>query len=244
MNKEREKLILEQLVKNKKVYVKDLAKTVYASEPSIRRDLKSLESQGLVKRIHGGAILEKTNNTAARIPFIIREYEQSDAKLIIAKKAAELVNDGDTIMLDGSSTAYNLIPFLSDKSNITVITNGVKALIKADEYGINAYSVGGKLLHGNQTLIGDLSHQIIESFNADICFFSCRGITEDGVLTDFTVEENIIRKKMITQSKISVFLCNSEKVGRKYLHTLCNINDISFIISDATLPEALSKKST
>ncbi len=242
MNKEREKLILEQLVKNNRVYVKELAQTIYASEPSIRRDLQSLEKQGLIKRVHGGAILEKTNNTAARIPFIIREYEQSDAKLIIAKKAAELVKDGDTVMLDGSSTAYHVIPFLSDKSNITVITNGVKALIKADEYGINAYAVGGRLLHGNQTLIGDLSHKIIESFNADICFFSCRGITEDGILTDFTVEENIIRQKMIAQSKINVFLCNSEKVGRKYLHTLCNIDAVDYIISDKTIPDKLKTK--
>ena len=87
MSVEREKQILEILLKENKVSVKQLAKTLFISESSVRRDLQSLEKQNLIKRIHGGAILEETALSKNKIPFFIREYEQSSAKAMISKKA-------------------------------------------------------------------------------------------------------------------------------------------------------------
>ncbi len=242
MNKEREKLIIEKLIKEKRVYVKDLAREIYASEPSIRRDLQSLEKQGLIKRIHGGAILEESASSKIKIPFFLRELEQSDEKLIMAKNAAELVNDNDIIMLDSSSSAYALIPFLATKNNLTIITNSVKSVIRAGEYGINAYSTGGHFLSTCQSFVGEEAHSIIESFNPNILFFSCRGLTWDGLLTDFSIEENLIRRKMLKKAQKKVFLCNSVKVGKKYLHTLCKSEEIDFIISGEDLSQIPTKK--
>ena len=242
MNKEREKLIIEKLVKEKTVYVKELAKEIYASEPSIRRDLISLEKQGLLKRIYGGAILEETNASRMKIPFLLRELEQTNEKMIMAKKAAELVKDGYTIMLDGSSSAYNIIPFLTSYSNLTIITNGIKALTRAGELGINIYSTGGYLLPSCLSLVGAEAHKTINSFNADICFFSCRGLSQDGLLTDISIEEDVARQQMLSRSKKRVFLCGSKKVGKEYMHTICSVNDIDYIISDDKLPYSLSSK--
>ncbi len=242
MNKEREKIILEKIIKDKRVYVKSLAREIYASEPSIRRDLQNLEKQGFLKRVHGGAILEESSTSALKIPFVIRELEQSDEKLKMAKKAAELVRDGYTVMLDGSSSAYNIIPFLSEKSNITIITNGIKALQRAGEYNINAFSTGGYLLPSCQTLVGEAAHRMISSFNADILFFSCRGLTEEGLLTDFSIEEDAARQHMMKRSKTKVLLCSSNKLGKKYMHTICTKDDIEYIVSDISLPEALNDK--
>ena len=134
MNAEREKLILKKILKDKRVTVKELAEYLYVSEPSIRRDLASLEKQNLIKRIHGGAIIESHSTSYLKIPFAIREMEDFDAKCIIAKKASELVKDVDVIMLDASSSAYAMIPYLAEKNNITVITCGIKALIQLGEY--------------------------------------------------------------------------------------------------------------
>ncbi len=242
MNKEREKLILEKIIKEKKVYVKELAREIYASEPSIRRDLQHLEKQGYLKRVHGGAILEESNNSAMKIPFVIRELEESDEKLKMAKKAAELVHDGYTIMLDGSSSAYNIIPFLSGKSKLTVITNGIRALQRAGEYNINVYSTGGHFLPSCQTLVGEEAHKMIESFNADILFFSCRGLSEDGILTDFSIEEDTARQYMLRHARIKVLLCSGQKLGKKYMHTLCTTNDIDYIISNVPIPDGLKDK--
>ncbi len=242
MNKEREKFILEQLIRDKRVYVKDLAREMYASEPSIRRDLQSLEKQGFLRRIHGGAILEENSTSSMKIPFALRELEQTKEKLLMAKQAAALIHDGDTIMLDASSSAYNILPFLSDKSNLTIITNGIKALTRAGEQHINVYSTGGHLLSSCLALVGDEARKTIASFHADICFFSCRGLAEDGTLSDISIEEDIVRQHMMRQSKRVVFLCNSKKIGKQYMHTLCHARDVDVIISDVELPEGIQNK--
>lgn len=232
MNKDREKKILEEILKNKKITVKEIAKKLYASEPSIRRDLVSLEKQNLIKRIHGGAIIEENGISANKIPFVLREMEQSDAKVIMAKKAAELVCDNDVIFLDASTSAYNIIPYLALKNNITVITCGIKALNKLSEYNIRTICTGGTLIPSCLALVGDDAYNIIEQNNADIFFFSCRGLSDDGYLTDISEQENHIRRKMMKNAKKSYLLCASEKFGKKYYHNLCHKDDIDGIITE------------
>ena len=241
MNKERKKEILSIIIKEKQVTVKDLAKRLYISEPSIRRDLCELEKQKLLRRVHGGAIIEENSESILKIPFLVRELEDHDAKDIIAKRAAELVNDGDVIMLDASSSAYAIIPFLSKKSNITVITSGVKALIRLGEYGINAYSTGGHLLPTCYSLTGSDALDTIGRYNADILFFSCRGLSPDGMVTDLSMEEDAVRIEMIKHSKKAILLCAGEKINKGYMHNICSVNDIDGIITDIELPENIQK---
>jgi len=232
MNGEREKQILEFILKQKKVTVKELAARLYVSEPSVRRDLASLEKKNLIKRIHGGAMIEETALSKNKIPFMIRELEESSSKLIIAKKASELVNDNDVIFLDASTSAYAIVPFLASKNNITVVTNGVKALLSLAEYGINTISSGGNLVSSCLALVGEEAHKTIESINADIAFFSCRGISENGELTDIFPDENYVRSRMIKNSKKAYMLCTNDKVGKKFFHNLCKENEIDGIIKD------------
>lgn len=232
MSIDREKQILEILLKEKKSSVKQLAKILFVSEPSVRRDLQSLEKQNLIKRIHGGAVLEETALSKNKIPFLIREYEQSSAKTMIAKKAIDLICDNDIVFLDASTSCYYLIPFLASKRNLTVITNGVKALIKLAEYGINTISTGGALLNSCLALVGEEAYKTIETYNADIALFSCRGVSNDGYLTDFSIEENNARKKMIQHARKSYLLCTSEKIGKSYFHNLCHKDDITGIIHE------------
>lgn len=231
MSKDREKQILEILLKQKKVSVKELSDFLFISEPSVRRDLASLEKQNLIKRVHGGAMLEETMLSKNKIPFMIREYEQSSAKVLIAQKAIDLINDNDVIFMDASTSCYYLIPFLSSKRNITVVTNGVKALTKLAEYDINTISTGGTLVNSCLALVGEEAYKTIETFNADIAFFSCRGLSDDGYLTDIAPEENNIRKHMMKNSKNSYLLCASEKFGKKYFHNLCHKDELTGIIT-------------
>lgn len=232
MSTEREKRILELLLKNKKITVKELEKALFISAPSIRRDLASLEKQNLIKRVHGGAVLEETALSKNKIPFLIREYEESSAKLAIAKKAIEIVRDNDIIFLDASTSCYYLIPFLAAKRNITVVTNGVKALMGLAQYDIHTISTGGSLIGSCLALVGEEAHRTVESFNADLAFFSCRGVSEDGYLTDIAPEENHVRKRMIQKAKRSFLLCASEKMGKQYFHNLCHKSEIDGILCE------------
>ena len=232
MSKEREKQILEILLKEKKVTVGDLAATLFVSEPSVRRDLQSLEKQHLIKRTHGGAILEEGTLSQNKIPFLLREYEQSGAKAKIAQKASLLIRDNDVIFLDASTSCYTLIPFLAARRNLTVITNGVKALTALSEYGIRTVSTGGTLLPDCLALVGEEAQRTVESYNADLAFFSCRGVSEDGYLTDISPEENNVRRNMIRHAKRAYLLCAADKLGKRYFHNLCHKSDVTDVITE------------
>ena len=232
MNIEREKQILEILLKEKRATVQQLATKLFISEPSVRRDLASLEKQNLIKRIHGGAVIGETSFSKNQIPFLIREYEQSSAKIQIAQKAIEIVNDNDVIFLDASTSCYYLIPFLATKRNLTVITNGVKALSKLAEYDITTFSTGGALVNSCLVLVGEEACKTIGTFNANVAFFSCRGVSSEGFLTDIAREENIIRSKMIQNAQKAYLLCATEKFGKCYYHNLCHKDDIAGIIHE------------
>ena len=128
--------------------------------------------------------------------------------------------------------AYNIIPFLGDKKNLTVITNGVRALERLAEYGINTVSTGGTLDPSCMSLVGDEAHKTVETFNADICFFSCRGLDEEGNMTDIFSAENYVRRRMIKHSKRAYLLCAGDKFGKKYFHNLMNLKAVDGLISD------------
>lgn len=240
MKTDRERAILEILLERKNIRVKDLAKQLFTSEPSIRRDLASLEKQHLIKRVYGGAVLEENGISMIKIPFTIRELEQANEKIMIAQRACSLVSDGAVLFLDASSSAYNMIPFLASKRNITVITNGLKIQMKLAEYSnIKTISTGGKLLNSCYALVGEEAYKTIDRFTADLFFFSCRGISNEGNLTDISEAEDYVRNKMLEHSVASYLLCNSNKIGTTYYHKLCHASQLNGIISDSEPPEGL-----
>ena len=242
MNKEREKRILEIMLKEKKVTVKYLSGILYASEPSVRRDLANLEAQGYVRRIHGGAVLNENGKGETMIPFLIRELEESREKLVIAEKAAALVKDGDVIFLDASSTAFNMIPFLAGKKDVTVITNGIKAINALCEYkNIKTISTGGIVHTTCLALVGEDAFKTVEGYNADICFFACRGLSLEGQLTDISPEEDYVRLKMIGHSKKAYLLCTAEKIGKVYYHNICHLDKLNGAIFGKEPPESLAR---
>ena len=119
---ERKEKILGILSSNEITTVDEIAEKLFISKPTVRRDLEKLSKSGLVNRTHGGATLIK-KYADDKIPFSLREQEQNTAKGIMAKKAVEYIEDGYTIMIDGSTSAFAVIPLLSEFKNIIVITN-------------------------------------------------------------------------------------------------------------------------
>ena len=225
--------IEDLLVKNKRVTSRELAEILYVSEPSIRRDLKRLEAKNLIKRVHGGALLDESVLSKNKIPFAIRELETESAKKVIAERASELLFDNAVIFLDASTTAYGLIPYIAERKNITVITNGVRARLRLAEYGVNTISTGGTLASSCLALIGEEAYRTVESYNADLAFFSCRGLSDEGWLSDISPSENYVREKMIKMAKHSYLLLAEEKRGKVYCHNLCHISTLSGLVTEA-----------
>ena len=230
MHNEREKAILEILLREKTVSVHALSATLFASEQSIRRDLARLEKQHLLKRTYGGASLEENGTSALKIPFLLREMESADEKAVIGKKAAALVKDSDVIFLDASTSAYHILPYLTDKRDLLVITNGIKALQALSEYGIACIGTGGSVIASCLAFAGAEAMAAVARYNADICFFACRGLSDDGRLTDISEAENGVRQEMLRHAAKSYMLCTRERLGKVFYHNLCRAEDLTGIL--------------
>lgn len=227
---ERQEKILNLLNEKRYCSVSFLAKTLFVANITVRRDLEEMEERGLLHRCHGGATVPKHENR--EVPFAIREKENSSAKDAIAKKAAKLIHDGDTVFLDASTTASHIVDHIQTKQNLTIITNSVHVLEKLHGRKLRCYLTGGVLLENSHALVGKIAEETVCGLFADICFFSSQGITEDGIITDFSEDETRLRKCMIKNAKKSVFLYDQTKLGKRFLFTVCSLDSISCAITD------------
>lgn len=235
---ERQDMILNALLESDHMTTHELSAKLFVSVPTLRRDLIKLEQMGKIIRTHGGARLIK-KSADEKIPILLREQEQNDAKEIMARKAAELVRDGDILMLDGSTSACSLIPHLAEFKNLIVITSSAKSSFLLGRMGINTICTGGKMITRSLSYIGEDAENTIRRYNADIVFFSCRGLSMDGKLTDNSIEENSLRRIMLCHAKKRVLLCDSSKLGHTYLNNLCHLSEVDEIICERALPACL-----
>ncbi len=233
--KDREKIILEYLSQNREATIEELCAKLFVSGPTIRRDLKVLADDGKIIRTHGGAFLN--NLPWESTPQELREKEYVTEKDIIVKKCLELIKDGDTVMIDASSTGLQLIKLLNDKNSIIVITNSTKASFISAKTGVKIFVSGGETSKTSFGYIGSFAEEFIRKFNADICFFSVSALTYDGKLTDNSISENQISKAMMKCSKKSVLMLNSQKIGAIQRNTLCTLNDVDLVVSEREISD-------
>ncbi len=210
--------------------VKELSQLLYASESTIRRDLSELQRKGLLKRMHGGAAV--LDDTTHELPLYVREQQNAQAKRIMAEKAARHIRDGQVIFLDASSTVMFLIRYFNEHENLTIITNGIKTAHELQGLQHHIYCTGGLMLHHSSAYVGEYASSFIRNFNADVFFFSSRGLSEDGKITDTSADETQIRKAMFEQSRQRIFLCDQSKVGHTYCYNLCTLVQTDAYISD------------
>lgn len=210
--------------------VKNLAKRLYASEATIRRDLTELERRGLVKRLHGGAAL--IDGVQRELPLFLREQQNVAAKRDVAARAAQYLRDGQVIFMDASSTVMFLIKYFEGYQNLTIVTNGMKTAQVLSGLSHKTYCTGGLMLHNSSAYVGDYAADFVRHFNADVFFFSSRGVSEDGRITDASSEENHIRRVMLEQSRQHIFLCDSSKRGKTYCYNLCRLDQVDACVMD------------
>lgn len=227
----RQNEIMEILNKYNYVTVEYLSNTLHTSPSSIRRDLAVMETQKLIKRSHGGVHSIDYNN--ALTPYELRMRENSAAKREICQKAIELINDGDTIFVDGSTTCLYLPDLLENKNNITVLTNSLKlsAMFERSK-NITVYCTGGLLRLNEQVATGSIAEKTCNFIHTNIMFFSARAIDENGNITDINEPETNIRKIAMQNTDKAVFLCDSTKFGQSSTFKVCNAKDLTYIVSD------------
>ncbi|SCP96668.1 DeoR/GlpR family DNA-binding transcription regulator [Anaerobium acetethylicum] len=207
---ERKNEILAILQKEQRVLVSELSQKYEVTEETIRRDLEKLEKEGFVKKTYGGAVLN--TNTNIDLPLRIREKTNKKEKQIIAKMVSNLIDDGDTIMLDSSSTSLMIARNLKQLKNLTVITNSVEVLLElAGNKGITVISTGGTLRDSTMSLVGRNAERTLQNFNVDKVVLSCKGVSIDKGITESNEAETEIKSRMRECAKMMILAIDSSK---------------------------------
>lgn len=197
------------------------------SESTLRRDLDYLQDKGEIRRVHGGAtlnkLLEETN-------FHFNETTNIEAKKNIAKKASLLIENGAYIFLDAGTTTHSLIDFLHDK-DVTVVTNGLMHLEKLSALAIPTILLGGKLKASTFISYGEQTLNEINDLNFDLAFIGANGV-ENKTYTTADINEALIKKSAIRQANKAFVLADSSKIGKKYFANICTFEQAKHIKED------------
>ena len=231
---ERQQAILQYLQQHNPATVGEIARHVFASEASVRRDLASMEEKGTVKRIYGGVLLGERTGTV--IPLEMRDGEHAKAKDAVAKAAAEKVFEGATVFLDASSTVHRMMKYLKGFKNLTVITNNLRIFSETEGFEGKLYCTGGSYNPKNRAFHGPAAEACVKALHADLFFFSSQGISEEGEISDFSESETALRKTMLQRATKSYFLCDRSKIGVRFPFRVCDKEEISGIFCDVKLP--------
>lgn len=228
---ERRQELLEQLKEQKSVNIAEAAEHFHIGEATIRRDLEKLEKRGIARRIYGGAVL--LEGLDAEIPMDVREKTEQSQKDVIGRLAAELVEDGDVLILDSSSSILSMIAHLNCCKDLTIITNGLKAADLAGNLDkAKVYCCGGRLRELSKSLVGMNARQFIKSHSARKLFFSCRSVNMEMGICDSSDEEAELRQDMIASSNQAILLSASTKFGTSAFCRICSMESINTIITD------------
>ncbi len=228
---ERKNLILGKLQREKMVVVSELSKEFDVSEETIRRDLEKLEKEGLAIKSYGGATIGENINT--ELPYIVRKKQNVEGKQKIARLAAELIQDGEYIMLGASSTDVYIAKALKIRKNLTVVTNSLEILLElSDMQDWNVISTGGRLKEGYLALIGSKTISSIQPYNVDKTIISCKAFDCVKGFSDSGDEVSQIKRAMLSAGKERILAVDSTKFGKLAFSRIGVLEDIDILITD------------
>jgi DeoR/GlpR family transcriptional regulator of sugar metabolism len=209
---------------------------------TIRKDLAWLETQGLVRRTHGGAIPNTAASSPSEMSIDVREQMQRAEKARIGEAAARYVQDGETIALDASTTALAMVPFLGSKLDLTVATNGVRTAMGLSHFpSLSVLLLGGMLRRETYSLVGKWGSSLLEQVNISKAFVGARGLTLRTGLTDVNAEEVELKRAMVEAAKEVIAVLDATKWDQVTLATFCPLDRLKLIITDIQAPTHLVK---
>jgi DeoR/GlpR family transcriptional regulator of sugar metabolism len=237
MLNERQSKILNLLSRNDLTSVADLAEKLNVSGVTIRQDLNYLEIEGLVRRVHGGAMLEDADDLSNRLGY------NYDKKLRIARKAAELVKDGETILIESGSANVLLARELIKRKSITIITTNVfiARQFRKNEQA-NIILLGGFYQQASESLVGKITKLCLDQINFDKAFLGIDGYTARSGFTLRDLFRAEISSYIIKKTREIIVVSDSSKFGKTELTSICNLSEIKHIATDNELDDKYKKE--
>ena len=223
--------IIDLLQEKGNVIVSELSNLLSVTEETIRHDLEGLEKEGLLKRTYGGAI--PTNRISLELSFKAREIERKEEKKAIGKVAAGLIEDGDALMFDASTTALEVAKEIKAKKRLTVITSSLAVVLELiDRSEITLISTGGLFHSRSLSYVGPLAEKGARNYHVDKLFLGAKGISIDGVTDSYEAEAQL-KKAMIESAKETILVIDNSKLNKIALVSIASLEAINKVITDS-----------
>lgn len=234
---ERQNKIVDIVNERKSIRVSELSKIFSVTEETIRRDLEKLENENKLARSHGGAVSIQTNGDVPEIPFPEREITNVKEKKEIASEAVKLVNPGDKIILDASTTAWYMAKKLPDIP-LTVLTNSVSVISElSTKSRINVIATGGTLLTRSLSFVGPLAEGSLDFYHVNKAFISCKGLHLERGISESNEQQARVKKKMIDIADTTYILVDHTKIGVQAFAHVGDLTIIDHVITDGAVDE-------
>lgn len=228
---ERRNEILEKLQIEKRVVVSELSQQYDVSEETIRRDLDKLEKEGYAIKSYGGAVINE--NSGIDLPFNIRKNQNVVSKQRMAELAAAMVQEGDHIFLDASTTAVFVARALKGMERLTVITNSMEILLElSDVSGWNIISTGGVMREGYLAFLGSRTEEAIRNYYVDKVFFSCKALDHRWGIMESHDQFATTKRAMMAAGRHNILVADSSKFDQTSYSVAGDLSDVETVITD------------
>ncbi len=233
----RKKAILAALKRDGQVIARALSESFGVSEDTIRRDLRELASDGLLQRVHGGAL----PSSPAAADFVQRQQISTVAKSAIARKAAELILPGQVVILDGGTTSVQLAKQLPSTLQATVVTHSPSIAVELVGHPhIEVVLIGGRLFKHSVVTVGAVAIEAIGHIRADVYFMGVTGVHPTAGLSTGDLEEAYIKRALAARAAEVVVLASAEKINAASAYVIAEVTAANTIVVERETPEALT----
>ncbi len=239
LTSQRKRLILDVLARDGQVVAKNLSERLALSEDTIRRDLRELAAEGLLQRVHGGAL--PASPTVAGLPA--RRGMAVEAKARLGRAAAGLIESGQTVIFDGGTSNAEIVRHLPPNLHFTAITHSPTIAVELEHHDrVEVLLIGGKLFRHSMVAVGALAMEAISCIRADLFFLGITGVHEDEGLTTGDMEEAAIKRALIARSAETVVLATNDKLGAVSPYLITKVNEVGTLVVEENAPVAATAK--
>ena len=234
----RKQQILTVLGENGQVVAKDMSQAMGVSEDTIRRDLRELAQEGLLQRVHGGALPA----SPAVTDFAGREQLRHEGKVAIGAAAASLIQPGQVVILDGGTTSREIARHLPHYLKATIVTHSPTiALELVDHGGVEVILIGGRLFKHSVVAVGAAAVEAVSGIHADTFFMGVTGVHPKAGLTTGDYEEAAVKRALCHASAETFVLASAEKLSAASAYEVVGLEDVTGIITERDVDEVLLK---
>ncbi|MBR2968250.1 MAG: DeoR/GlpR transcriptional regulator [Clostridia bacterium] len=238
---ERQDEILQIIKERKSASVNLIARELFVSPATVRRDLSAMEKAGLVRRTHGGAIL--TGSSSDETSIHVREQENVVEKKEIAALAVKFVKNNSSLYIDSSSTAGKIIPLLARFSFLSIVTNGLRnALSLSETTTARVYVTCGVVQSQSNSILGADTLEYCSKLHTDVAFISCNGLDAENGATEASLEQAKVKQTMLKNAAVKVLMADGSKFGKTFMARSVDFSDIDYLITDKLPPDPLKEK--